>query len=192
MTDRIDFSSQAQAEAAFVNFAQFTTPERPQTWYQGLIKAISSLQDMFLIQKYPMGKVTATITVSNQIDQTLAERGFIQPDEVRTVTLHDVLVDTGATRLCLPTPIISQLGLTIQGEADVKTATGVEKVRIFKAVTLTIAGREGIFNCIELPADSDPLIGVIPLEDLGLEPDLQNQRLRLLPMEGKETYLTVM
>lgn len=147
---------------------------------------------MFITQEYPMGKVTATITVSNQIDQTLAERGFIQPDEIRTVTLHDVLVDTGVTRICLPAPIISQLGLTIQGEADVKTATGVEKVRIFKAVTLAIAGREGIFNCIELPADSDPLIGVIPLEDLGLEPDLQNQRLRLLPMEGKETYLTVM
>jgi plasmid stabilization system protein ParE len=48
MTYRIDFSSQAQAEAdaAFVNFAQFTTPERAQAWYQGLIKAISSLQEM--------------------------------------------------------------------------------------------------------------------------------------------------
>lgn len=48
MTYRIDFSSQAQAEAdaAFVNFAQFTTPEHAQAWYQGLIKAISSLQEM--------------------------------------------------------------------------------------------------------------------------------------------------
>jgi predicted aspartyl protease len=147
---------------------------------------------MLITQEHSMGKVTTTITVSNQIDQILAERGFIQPDEIRTLTLHDVLVDTGATRLCLPATVISQLGLTVQGEADVKTATGIEKVRIFKAVTLTIAGREGIFNCIELPADSDPLIGVIPLEDLGLEPDLQSQRLRLLPMEGKETYLTVM
>jgi predicted aspartyl protease len=147
---------------------------------------------MLITQEHPMGKVTTTITVSNQIDQTLAERGFIKADEIRTVTLHDVLVDTGATRLCLPATVISQLGLTVQGEADVKTATGIEKVRIFKAITLTIGGREGIFNCIELPADSDPLIGVIPLEDLGLEPDLQNQRLRLLPMEGKETYLTVM
>jgi plasmid stabilization system protein ParE len=48
MTYRIDFSSKAQAEAdaAFVNFAQFTTPDRAQAWYQGLIKAISSLQEM--------------------------------------------------------------------------------------------------------------------------------------------------
>ncbi|NJR26665.1 MAG: type II toxin-antitoxin system RelE/ParE family toxin [Richelia sp. CSU_2_1] len=48
MTYRIDFSSQAEAEAdaAFVNFARFTTPERAQAWYQGLIAAISSLQEM--------------------------------------------------------------------------------------------------------------------------------------------------
>lgn len=48
MTYRIDFSSKAKAEAdaAFMNFAQFTTPESAQAWYQGLIKAISSLQEM--------------------------------------------------------------------------------------------------------------------------------------------------
>ena len=59
-------------------------------------------------------------------------------------------------------------------------------------LNLSVEGREGIFNCIELPEDSDPLLGLIPLEDLGLEPDLKNQRLRLLPTEGKETYLTVL
>lgn len=29
------------------------------------------------------------------------------------------------------------------------------------------------------------------MEDLELEPDLQNQILRVLPMEGKDTYLMV-
>ncbi len=56
----------------------------------------------------------------------------------------------------------------------------------------SVEGREGIFNCVKLPIGSDPLLGLILLEDLGLEPDLQNQRLRLLPMEGKDTYLTVL
>ena len=48
MIYRIDFSSTAQSEAdaAFLNFSQFTTPDRAQAWYQGLIKAISSLQEM--------------------------------------------------------------------------------------------------------------------------------------------------
>jgi predicted aspartyl protease len=139
-----------------------------------------------------MGKVTTTITITNQIDQTLAERGFIPAEQIRSITLHDVLVDIGATRLCLPKNIILDLGLPLQGEVDVKIATGLHKARIFKMLNLSVEGREGTFNCIELPEGSDPLLGLIPLEDLGLEPDLQNQKLRVLPVEGKDTYLMVL
>lgn len=48
MTYRIDFSSiaKAEADAAFLSFSQFTTADRAQVWYQGLIKAIVSLQEM--------------------------------------------------------------------------------------------------------------------------------------------------
>jgi hypothetical protein len=69
---------------------------------------------------------------------------------------------------------------------------GVHKVRIFRELDLVVEGRDGTFNCIELPDGQEPLLGFIPLEDLGLEPDLMNQRLRLLPTEGKDTYLMVM
>ena len=147
---------------------------------------------MILNSSQKMGKVTTTITITNQVDQTLAERGFIPFEQIRSITLQDVLVDTGATRLCLPKNIIFDLGLPLQGEVDVKIATGVQKLRIFKMLNLSVEGREGIFNCIELPEGTAPLLGLIPLEDLGLEPDLKNQRLRLLPTEGKETYLTVL
>ncbi|MBW4673343.1 MAG: aspartyl protease [Desmonostoc geniculatum HA4340-LM1] len=147
---------------------------------------------MTLSKTEKMGKVTTTITITNQIDQTLAERGFIPPEQIRSITLHDVLVDTGATRLCLPKNIILDLGLPLQGEVDVKIATGIHKARIFKMLNLSVEGREGTFNCIELPEDSDPLLGLIPLEDLGLEPDLVNQKLRVLPVEGKDTYLMVL
>jgi hypothetical protein len=36
------------------------------------------------------------------------------------------------------------------------------------------------------------LLGVIPLEMLGLEPDLQSQTLRVLPSETVNTYLTIL
>lgn len=139
-----------------------------------------------------MGKVTTTITLTNRVDEILATRGFIPAEQVRSLTLNNVLVDTGATRLCLPEEIIIQLGLTLQEEVDAKLAVGIRKVRIFRELSLAIEGREGTFNCVELPAGEEPLLGLIPLEDLGLEPDLKNQRLRVLPMEGKDTYLTIM
>ena len=147
---------------------------------------------MSTITSAEMGKVTTTITITNRVDQILAERGFIPANEIRSITLHDVLVDTGATRLCLPAEIIRQLGVTVAGEIEVKTAVGISKVRIFKDVVLSVEGREGRYDCVELPEGQDPLLGLIPLEDLALEPDLKNQRLRKLPVEGKDTYYTVM
>ena len=48
MTHRIDLSSvaKAEAESAFLSFAQYTTPDRAQAWYQQLIQAIASLKTM--------------------------------------------------------------------------------------------------------------------------------------------------
>jgi plasmid stabilization system protein ParE len=48
MTYRIDLSSiaKAEADAAFLRFSEYTTPERAQDWYQGLFKAFASLSTM--------------------------------------------------------------------------------------------------------------------------------------------------
>jgi predicted aspartyl protease len=138
-----------------------------------------------------MGRVTATIAVTNEVDKMLADRGFIPTEQIRSLTLDNVLVDTGATRLCLPEEIIAQLGLTLVGEIDGHTVIGSRKFRLFKNVSLAIAGREGRYDCVEIPAGQEPLIGLIPLEDLGLEPDLKNQRLIVLPAEGNQSYIRV-
>ena len=141
-----------------------------------------------------MDRVTTTITVINHIDEILAERGFIPRDEIRSLTLENVLVDTGATQLCLPEEAIAGLGLTrltLAGEIEVKTAMGTKKSRVFENARLSVAGREGRYDCWELPAGEDPLLGLIPLEALGLEPDLQNQRLKLLPNRGQQNYLRI-
>jgi hypothetical protein len=46
-----------------------------------------------------MGKVTTKITVTNRIDQILAERGFITTDQIRSIILENVLVDIGLVEL---------------------------------------------------------------------------------------------
>ena len=142
--------------------------------------------------KEKMGKIYTSITIINRADQILAQRNIINPEEIRSVTLDNVLVDTGATHLCLTPEIISRLGLELLKEVEIATATGVGKARIFRDATLCLLGRESTFDCIELPGGQDCLLGVIPLESLGLEPDLQNKRLRVLPTESADTYLTVL
>ena len=142
--------------------------------------------------KNKMGKVLTTLQVTNRADQSAAARGFITTEQIRSVTLHNVLVDTGATTLCLPSNIIAQLGLDLLKEVDVSTATGLSKARVFQDAKISLCGREGTFECLELPGGRDPLIGVIPLEALGLELDLQHQRIKVLPSESLDTYLTIL
>jgi len=73
MTYRIDFSSvaKAEADAAFLSFSQFTAPDRAQEWYQGLIKAISSLQEM----PYRCTLARENAFFSQEIRQLLYGRG---------------------------------------------------------------------------------------------------------------------
>ncbi|MBW4508103.1 MAG: aspartyl protease family protein [Scytonematopsis contorta HA4267-MV1] len=139
-----------------------------------------------------IGKVFTTLTVINRADQIRAKDGTISPEEVRSVTLSNVLVDTGATTLCLPKNLVAKLGLELQKEVDVATAMGIGKARIYRDATILLSGREGTFECLELPGGSDALLGVIPLEALGLEPDLKNQKLKVLPISPTETYLTIL
>jgi clan AA aspartic protease len=139
-----------------------------------------------------MGKVLTTLTIINRADQIRAKDGSIPFEQVRSLTLENVLVDTGATTLCLPSAAIAALGLELLKEVDVSTANGISKARIFRDATISLHGREGTFECLELPGGRDALLGVIPLEALGLELDLQKQTLRVLPTESINTYLTIL
>ena len=139
-----------------------------------------------------MGKVLVSLTIINRADQSAFQRGYITGDKIRSVSLKNVLVDTGATTLCLPKNVIEQLGLDLLKEVDVSTAAGISKARVFQDAKIILCGREGTFECLELPGGRDPLLGVIPLEALGLEPDLQHQTLRVLPSESWDTYFTIL
>lgn len=92
----------------------------------------------------------------------------------------------------MPSDAIQQLGLELLKEVDVATATGFSKARIFRDADIQLLGREGTFECLELPGGRNALLGVIPLEALGIELDLRNQQLKILPEESVDTYLTIL
>ena len=72
------------------------------------------------------------------------------------------------------------------------TASGPARARIFRDAGIELLGRSGTFDCLELPEGVPPLLGVVPLEVLGLQPDLARQQLRVLPDEGDHPYLLVL
>lgn len=84
------------------------------------------------------------------------------------------------------------LGFELLREVDVTTAKGLSKARIFRDASITLLGRERTFECLELSGSQDALLGVIPLEALGIELDLKNQQLTVLPETSTDTYLTIL
>ncbi len=160
-------------DTSTVKLRQF---ESPSAWFDNESDAV--------------GKVTSTITVTNNADEVKASCGVIQASEIRSVVLNDVLADTGATTLCLPADVIATLGLEYMEEVGLETAAGFSRARLFRHAHLFVAGREDVFSCVELPVGRAALLGVIPLERLGIELDLKNQRLRLLERNEGSSYIT--
>ena len=139
-----------------------------------------------------MGKVVVTLRVVNPIDQAKASEGSIPEDRVRQVVVSDVLVDTGATYLSLPGDVVRKLGLTRRREVPVVSALGRQRRGVYGPVWLEVEGRGGSFDCLELPEGAPALLGFAPMEVLGLEPDLANQRLRLLPETDSDTHVLLL
>ena len=118
-------------------------------------------------------KHTTQITLANRTDQFLLEAGYIKPEEVRQVTVENAVVDTGATRLALPKPIIEQLGLTPVSTTPVRTTNGIVNRTVYSEVRFTVLEREGTLDVTELPADLPVLVGHVVLELLDLWVDIK-------------------
>ena len=116
---------------------------------------------------------TTKIELTNLADAVLADSGVITPEEVRRVIVEDALVDTGATRLSLPQPIIEQLGLTPVSSAKARTAAGIVDRTIYSEVRFTLLEREGSLLVTDLPAGTPVLVGHLVLEQLDLCVDIR-------------------
>ena len=116
---------------------------------------------------------TARIDLANLKDLILAEAGVIEPEKVRRLTVEDALVDTGATGLCLPKPLIDQLGLTPVGTSTAETANGIVERTIYSEVEYTVLGRTYSIRVTDLPEYAPVLLGHMILEALDLCLDIK-------------------
>jgi clan AA aspartic protease len=130
-----------------------------------------------------IGRVFVPVTVENGDDVRLAASGRLSGDQVRRVSM-EALVDTGATLLCLPTSIVQQLGLKFDRTRQARTAAGPRTMSIYSGARLEVQGRACNVEVMELPDDSEPLLGQIPLETLDWWVDVVNRRLVGNPEHG--------
>ena len=131
-----------------------------------------------------MGRFAVELKLANSTDVAVARRGLLSPEQVRRATVRGV-VDTGATRLVIPTSVAEQLGATEAGETRVHYADGHTAIRkLVDDVQVELFGRKGIFRAAVEPDRTSALIGAIVLEDLDLVVDRTTQTLR--PRDPKQ------
>jgi clan AA aspartic protease len=123
-----------------------------------------------------MGKIVEKIKVVNQADEILAQRGFIKPDQIRSFET-EVLVDTGATFLCLRKSLIEKLQLTPVEQKTVRTSNGAATRTFYSPVTIYLRDRYAVVYVSETSDDCPSLLGQIPLESMDWVIDPRNKKL---------------
>ena len=116
---------------------------------------------------------TTQIELVNQNDLVAVQLGVMNPEEVRRLTVPDALVDTGATGLCLPIPLVEDLGLTPIKTVRARTAAGIIDRFLYSAVEFTILERTSLMQITDLPEGSPVLVGHMVLEHLDLCVDIK-------------------
>ncbi len=73
--------------------------------------------------------------------------------------------------ICLPPDLIEALGLYAMHTRRVITGNGEMSRRVYSPVRITIEDRDATLDVMELPPDTPPLLGYLPLEALDLYPN---------------------
>jgi len=124
-----------------------------------------------------VGRFSVRFEVANSIDVVDAQRGLLEPQKVRRLTIEGV-VGSGATRLVLPESVVRQLRLSSREKVKVRYANEKKATReAVKDVHVELLGRDGVFTAIVEPKRRDALIGAIILEDLDFIIDRIHQKL---------------
>jgi len=113
-----------------------------------------------------MGIIKADIELVNPSDIVLAESGHLSENNIRKVEIT-ALVDTGAYMLCINEEIQAQLGLRHMDVESLELADGsVIKAEVVGPVIINFKNRNTACRAVVLPGKSEPLLGVIPMEDM--------------------------
>ena len=119
--------------------------------------------------------------MKNFIDEELAIRGLLEPEEVREME-KDVLVDTGATMLTVPEEVVEELGLTRGRFITASYADGAKKRRqIARGINIGVMGREAEVECVVEARGTKIPLGLIPLKAMDLIVDPKTGKLMPRP-----------
>ena len=124
-----------------------------------------------------MGIFKEEITLENIVDRGLANRGYINKNQIRTLTVQ-AMPDTGAWTLVINEDVREKLGLTIQGSSVSTLADGkTSSYPITESVKIRWKNRSISLPAVVVAEGEEVLLGAMPLEGMDLIVDPVHKRL---------------
>lgn len=128
-----------------------------------------------------MRMIYAEITLINCGDLEMAKRHLIQKEEVRRITIK-MAVDSGAYMMAINETIQSQLGLSFIEKRKAIMADGsVNEYDVVGPIQVKFANRTATCSAMVLQGSNEPLLGAIPMEEMGVIIHPRRQELLVNP-----------
>jgi predicted aspartyl protease len=139
-----------------------------------------------------MGKVIVAATLENLDDVSAFRKGALPVEKVRRVEVADALIDSGASGLLVPSRLVRLLGLDAIRSRTARTIMGSTSLQVYRAVQLTIQGRDCISDVTEISDNLPVIVGQVPLELMDWVIDMKGQRLIGNPEHGGQDMIDVL
>ncbi len=128
-----------------------------------------------------MGSVYADIELINGYDFENARRRIIGEEEVKRMKVN-MLVDSGAYSMVINQTIQEQLDLPFIEKRKAVLADGsVQEFEVVGPLHVKFKNRTAICSAMVLKGDSEPLLGVIPMEEMDVLINPRQQELIVNP-----------
>ncbi|HVY75901.1 MAG TPA: retropepsin-like aspartic protease [Puia sp.] len=138
-----------------------------------------------------MGTVYADIELINASDIDRSRRYQIGEEEIRSLRVN-MLVDSGAYMMAINENIQTILGLEFRQRKKLLLANDkMIECDIVGPVEVRFANRTATCSAFVLPGDSEPLLGLIPMEEMDVLIHPQRQELIVNPKHPDYAVLRV-
>jgi clan AA aspartic protease len=128
-----------------------------------------------------MGLVYANIELVNKKDIILNESGHLKDKEIRKMDIN-MMVDSGALMLAINSAIKEQLGLNFIEERVATLTDGTSlTLEVVGPIEVKFKNRRCSVDALVLPGNSEPLLGVIPMQDMDVLIHPQREELIVNP-----------
>jgi len=136
-----------------------------------------------------MGITYVEVELVRGDDLALVRAGYINPEQVNQIRVL-ALVDSGASMLAIPRSLSQRLQLAKLDEVNTELANGeVMQADVVGPIEVRFQNRKTIVNAVVVEADTDVLLGAIPMQSMDVMIDPKREQLIVNPDSPDRAYM---